>query len=109
MIDWLLDLFQDRTFGAARSPKWSQVRAQHLALYPKCAVCGTKGSFLKPNEAHHCTPFHKKPALELEPKNLITLCRRDHLLFGHLCNFKSYNKSIRKDAASFYKKITNRP
>ena len=109
MIDWILNLFQERTFGAARSPKWSEVRKSFIALHPTCAVCGTKGSFLKPNEVHHKQPFHINNALELDEKNLITLCRIHHLWFGHLGNFKSYNVTIEEDAIYWLIKIKNRP
>ena len=109
MISWLLSLFEDRTFGAQRSSGWAQVRRAFIALHPKCAVCGTRGSLLKPNQVHHRLPFHLNPALELDEKNLITLCPPHHLFVGHLMNFKSYNKDVENDADYWREKITNRP
>ena len=109
MIEWIIDLFTDRNFGAIRSGKWSSVRKSFIALHPTCAVCGTSGSFLKPNEVHHRQPFHLKPSLECDEKNLITLCRVHHLWVGHLGSFKSYNKEVAKDAKLWLKKIISRP
>jgi len=102
-------LFGDRTFGAIRSPEWSKVRKEYLRNEPLCAVCKTKGSLLNHLEVHHCLPFHLHPNLELDPDNLITLCRTHHLLFGHLMNFKSFNENVRADALTFWQKIKSRP
>lgn len=109
MMDWIYSWFEDRTFGAARSPKWSAVRKSYLALHPKCAVCGKKSTLISPNEAHHCKPFHLDASLELDPKNLITLCRVHHQWWGHLGSWKSFNATVREDAAEWNTKITNRP
>jgi hypothetical protein len=46
-------------------------------------------------------PFHLKPELELDLKNLIVLCmgpNECHLLLGHGDNFKKYNPYIAADA-----------
>lgn len=109
MINWLLDLFQDRTFGAIRSPKWDSVRKAHLKRKPWCIVCTTKGSFLNRIEVHHVKPFHLHPELELVDDNLISLCRDHHLLFGHLLNWKSYNPKVEEDAVNWSIKIKTRP
>ena len=108
MINWILNLFENKTFGAQRSPKWSEVRRGYIALYPNCAVCDKKGTILSSNEAHHCVPFHLQPEMELNPKNLITLCREHHLFFGHLGNFKSINENVELDCALWFLKIKNR-
>lgn len=109
MIEWIVNLFSDRTFGSARSPRWSAVRKSFLALHPKCAVCGTKGSFLKPNEVHHKIPVNFNAALELVESNFITLCKVHHLWIGHLGSFRSYNNSVEADADYWREKIANRP
>lgn len=109
MIDRFLDWWDGRLLGGARNPKWREVRAQHIALYPKCAVCNKKSSLLKPNEVHHVQMFNLHPELELDPHNLITLCRPCHLLIGHLGSFKSYNEGVRKDALYLNEKINKRP
>lgn len=94
-----------------RSDKWPAVRKAHLAKHPVCEVCGGD----KKLEVHHKKPFHLHPELELDPKNLITLCEAKnngancHLLFGHLGNFKSFNLMVVKDAQSWSCKIEHRP
>ncbi len=66
-------------------------------------------------EAHHKLPFHLHPELELEDSNLIPLCEEKedgincHLAFGHLGNFKSFNKDVEADAGTWNEKIKNRP
>lgn len=91
--------------GCERSPQWQRVRKEHLLREPACAVCGHKGRKL---QVHHIKPFHLHPQLELDPRNLITLCevrgREHHLLLGHLNTWESYNEHIRDDAKRFYRK-----
>lgn len=103
---------EDKTQGKKRSSKWPTVRKKFLAENPTCAVCGaTKGK----REIHHVHPFHLKPELELDPTNFITLCenKKDgvncHLFLGHLGNFMSVNETVREDAATWAKKIKERP
>jgi 5-methylcytosine-specific restriction protein A len=94
-----------------RSPLWDKVRATHLRMYPFCAACGQ----ITKLEVHHIVPFHDDPHLELDPKNLITLCESAkggvicHLFFGHLGDYTSYNKDIIKDSALWFSKLHNRP
>jgi 5-methylcytosine-specific restriction endonuclease McrA len=81
------------------------VRKEHLVREPACAACGHKGRGL---QVHHIKPFHLHPQLELDPRNLITLCedrgRDHHLLLGHLNTWESYNEHIRDDVRRFYRK-----
>lgn len=85
--------------GEKRSSQWGKVRAEHLKNNPACAVCGnTKGV-----EVHHIVPFHLNPEKELDPTNLITLCRKAkcincHLCVGHCGSFKSYNPIVEESA-----------
>jgi 5-methylcytosine-specific restriction protein A len=109
MIDFLYSFFHPRTFGAVRSSKWPAVMKAYRAEHPTCAVCGKGASLINPQNIHHVKPFHLHPELELDPTNLITLCRVDHLIFGHLKNFKSFNITVREDSALWYNKITTRP
>lgn len=85
-----------------RSKKWPAVRAKHLRMEPKCAICeGTTDL-----QVHHVIPFHycitvaNRPDLELDHRNLITLCQDPktdhHLIAGHLNDFHSYNPDVRK-------------
>src|SRR5512135_3581631 len=84
--------------GMKRSNKWPKVRAAHLAKHPACEVCGGNEKL----EVHHKRPFHLHPDLELDPKNLITLCESKHggvnchLFVGHLGNFKSFNADVKR-------------
>jgi len=88
-----------RDHTATRSPRWPKVRKNHLAKHPQCEVCGKEDDI----EVHHVEPFSKRPDLELEPSNMITLCGsrscKSHLTIGHLGDYKRSNKHVRKDAA----------
>jgi len=99
---------QARACGYARSPQWPAAEAAHLARCPQCACCLKPGA---PVQVHHIFPFHLcialgRPDLELDPRNLITLCqsRADapapdhHLLVGHLESFQSANLTVPQDA-----------
>lgn len=101
-MNWFLDLFYNFKFGA-RSPDWRSVRKSFAKANPKCAVCGDNDI-----EIHHKKPYHLFPELELDENNLISLCRRDHFLFGHLCDWKCSNSEVVKDAKDFNYKIKNR-
>jgi 5-methylcytosine-specific restriction endonuclease McrA len=94
-----------RHHGHERSSQWQRVRKEHLLREPACAACGHKGRGI---QVHHIKPFHLHPQLELDPRNLITLCegrgRDHHLLLGHLNTWESYNEHIRDDARRFYRK-----
>ena len=91
---------------AARSPKWSSVRKEHLKNNPSCIACGRTSKL----EIHHKIPVHISPELELDPSNLVTLCADPcHLVFGHLLNFKSYNKMIIENCLVYLDEVKNRP
>ncbi len=94
-----------RAHGLARSPEWPRVAREHLLREPACAACGYRGPKL---QVHHIKPFHLHPQLELDPRNLITLCavkgREHHLLLGHLDEWESYNEHVRADVKRFYRK-----
>lgn len=93
--------------GMKRSPQWPEVRKEHLKKYPKCAVCGS----LKKLQVHHITLFSDDPSLELNPKNLITLCTSKkygfncHHLIGHSTVWTQPNIDVRKDARELSEKI----
>lgn len=85
--------------GAPRSSHWPAVRDAHLEECPECAACGGTTDL----EVHHVVPFHKDESLELDQKNLITLCRRPsrmcHWVFGHLAlSWSASNQHVREDA-----------
>lgn len=77
-----------------RSGKWPRVRRGHLARQPGCAVCESTEDC----DAHHVYPYHVFPDMELDPQNLITLCRAHHLFFGHLGEWAAFNPLVREHA-----------
>ena len=86
--------------SATRSSHWSKVRKEFIKLNPTCAACGGT----KRLNVHHKVPFHKNPALELDPSNLITLCLGPlecHIQLGHAFSYKWFNPNIVEDAASY--------
>jgi 5-methylcytosine-specific restriction protein A len=103
-----MSLFNFRKFlrFAYRSPKWSKVRKEHLNSQPNCAACDRN----KKVEVHHIEPVHCNPERELDPSNLITLCDDPcHLLFGHLMDYKSWNKDVKEDCEVYLNKVQNKP
>jgi hypothetical protein len=93
------DRLIQKKFGLSRSPDWPKVEKTFLAAHPRCVVCGQT----KPLNVHHKFPFHYvvlcgRPDLELDPRNLITLCvppnYEHHLLLGHLDDYESYNPRV---------------
>jgi outer membrane murein-binding lipoprotein Lpp len=88
-------LADEGLFGAARSSKWSAVRRAFLKIHPECEACGSRDEL----NVHHIKPFNVAPELELDPTNLITLCRKHHFEVGHLGNWRSANATVRQDAA----------
>lgn len=102
MFGWLFNRRDE--FG--RAGAWPRVRREHLAREPACAACGRA----KDLEVHHIRPYHEHPELELDDGNLITLCADPcHLLFGHLCDYRSWNPGVREDAKAFLRKVRSRP
>jgi 5-methylcytosine-specific restriction protein A len=99
------NLFQKKIRYATRSPQWRTVRKDHLKEQPECQACGRDEDL----EVHHIVPVHIAEELELDRGNLITLCSKCHLVFGHLYNYKSWNEYVVKDAASFLRKVNQRP
>jgi 5-methylcytosine-specific restriction protein A len=85
--------------GEKRSKEWPRVRKQHLNDYPKCEVCGGT----KKVEVHHIKPFHIYQTLELDPKNLMSLCEGNkvikcHICVGHTGNYRQSNTNVERDA-----------
>ena len=91
--------------GNRRSGEWRSVEKHHLRLHPVCACCGTDEDL----QVHHIEPFHVDPSKELDPDNLITLCRPHHLWVGHLGSWKSWNPKVRRWCAVIAKAVKNRP
>ena len=94
--------------GVERSSQWPAVERAHRVREPKCVACVSEGA---PVEVHHIVPFHVcialgRPDLELDERNLITLCGAGegsadhHLLLGHLDDWESMNSAVQVDAAT---------
>ena len=92
-------------FYSDRSPSWRKVRSEHIKQQPFCQACGSKNKL----EVHHIEPYNINPDRELDPTNLITLCKTCHFVFGHLMDYKSWNPSVINDCVSYLKKINNKP
>lgn len=102
MFDYILDWFRPR-FGSRHS-SWRKIRGIFLQKFPVCEVCESK----KGLEVHHIKMYSTHPELELEMTNLITLCRRCHLLFGHLDNWRKINDEVLEDAKIWNYKLKNK-
>jgi len=93
---------------AKRSEHWPKVEKDFKEAHPECAACGMRGEL----NVHHIFPFHEiiaagRPDLELDPRNLITLCVNPeydcHCEIGHLGNFSSYNVRVLEDCKKYGK------
>lgn len=97
--------------GMARSPHWPSVEREHLKIEPDCIHCGKGTKDGVSVQVHHGFPFHYcialgRPDLELDHRNLHTLCETTHavhddnahLLIGHGDDFQSSNLSVVEDA-----------
>jgi hypothetical protein len=54
-------------------------------------------------------PVNIDQSKELDPKNLITLCKTCHFVFGHLMDWNSWNEDVIKDCRVYYNKVINKP
>jgi hypothetical protein len=101
--------------GIARSPQWSKVEKDHLQIQPRCVACKPGTGTTAGRQVHHMFPFHYcialgRPDLELDQRNLITLCEDEaghpgdnhHLLVGHLDDFQSSNLDVATDAKTTF-------
>lgn len=102
--------------GLERSSKWPRVRAEFMLTNKTCAVCN-RMTYL---QVHHVLPFHlciliaKRPELELDPRNLITLCEPPgpescHDRVGHLGDYRSFNPNVREDAQAILTGVAKGP
>lgn len=100
-----------RTIKRGRSSKWPTLEHAFRKLHPQCVCCVVPST--KHVQIHHRFPFHYcvalgRPDLELDMRNLITLCEwpshpspDHHLLIGHLDSFVSSNLDVAEDAVTF--------
>lgn len=83
-----------RSFGIPRSPLWPKTRDNWLKLSPFCKFCERTTKLT----VHHKKPFHLFPELELDPRNLITVCEwptmNCHLWWCHGGDWSCYVRDI---------------
>lgn len=85
-------------FGKRHSG-WSGLRNGHLVMNPVCVACGTKNNLT----VHHIIPVNIDPDLELDPKNLVTMCQHHHFAIGHWNNWRRYNINVIEDSIELRK------
>ena len=88
----------------ARAGHWRVIRAAQLVKCPECEACMRVAEL----DVHHVIPVSFDPSKELDPSNLMTLCPRCHIVFGHLGSFHCYNKDVRKMVAEYRKAVLGR-
>jgi 5-methylcytosine-specific restriction protein A len=88
-----------------RSSQWTSIRKQHLKENNSCSGCGRKDKL----EVHHIEPYHVNPNRELDPSNLVTLCKSCHFAIGHLMDWSSWNIDVINDCKVYLNKVKNRP
>ena len=110
MINWLLDLFQDRTFGAARSSGWAKLSRECIEKAGGlCRMGMHKPAIWNPLATHHIKSFHEHPELEEDKNNLVVLCWLHHFVHAHLKNYRESNPDILDECDALNKKIMHRP
>ena len=106
-IRWLrAHWFTDRTFGVARDPKFAKLSKDMIAeVGGLCQMGKHKPTLLNPLNSHHVLPFHTNKSEELNPKNLIVLCRFHHFAHGHFFSWRDSNPRIKEEAVAFNKTL----
>jgi hypothetical protein len=104
-----------RRYDIVRSSKWPHVERAHLEKQPHCVACREPMKHVRV-EVHHIFPFHfcvalGRPDLELDERNLMTLCTDDrggnhHLLVGHFDDYESMNLHARSEAEHMFHGLT---
>lgn len=79
-----------------RSPKWYSLRCRTLQNANGCEACKS----LKSLQVHHVKPVYTHPELELDPSNLMVLCRTCHLHIGHGGCWMQVNPMARDSAST---------
>lgn len=108
MLDFILSLFENRTFGALRSSEWSRASKAHRVEQPLCEFGMHNPTMLNPLNTHHIKDFSTYPELEMEKSNWINLCRFHHLYHAHLGAWRSICPTVREDARIYTEMVKNR-
>lgn len=90
---------------AKRDKHWGTARKEWLKEHPTCAACGGR----KHIEVHHLIPVHVDKRRELDPTNLMTLCRLHHEVIGHFSDWYSWNSEASDDARFYLSRYIIRP
>ena len=90
---------------SSRSSNWNKIRKTHLEENNSCCGCGKTDKL----EVHHIEPYHVNPNRELDPSNLITLCKSCHFTIGHLMDWNSWNIDVINDCEVYLNKVKKRP
>jgi len=100
-----------RTIGHGRSSRWPAIEKAFRKIHPQCVCCAVPST--RHVQIHHRFPFHYcvalgRPDLELDVRNLITLCEGPrasdpdhHLLIGHLADWQSADLDVAEAAITF--------
>ena len=62
-----------------RSSRWQRLRARHLQQHRLCERCKAKGKITLATEVHHVIRCHNDLALQVDPRNLESICNECHL------------------------------
>ena len=87
-----------------RSSRWPSLRKSWIAAHPHCEACGTTRGL----EAHHVRPVHLFPELELDPGNLMTVCRTHHFVLCHLGDWSAWSPWAREDCYQYQGRVLAR-
>ena len=88
---------------------WRELSREWLVANPSCAMCGARKFLI----AHHIWPVSWRPELELDWKNLITLCEgrptlNCHLWGGHCGDYRSRRPDVIDFTTDFLYEINHR-
>jgi hypothetical protein len=102
--------------GVARSVHWPEVEEAFKKANPFCICCTPSFNVQVAYgiQVHHIHPFHQvigvgRPDLELDPRNLCSLCETEkdlpafdhHVVCGHLGSFQRNNEYVWEDSSVF--------
>jgi 5-methylcytosine-specific restriction endonuclease McrA len=106
----IIDLVLGKTPGIKRSVYWRNFKRKYMKKVGECSACPST----KKLELHHIKSFHEYPELELDPENVICLCRSKkwgqncHLNIGHKGNYRDINPDVRRMAKESKEYLSDR-